>query len=117
MRNNSMIRITERSLYVPLLKSEAEEQAKVLLDLLNEQDHIEAQKRVAMERFKGALSEKHDEIQQTRNTLEHGTLQKVGVTEFLSEDMNEVYTVRNDTGEEFERRPATEADKQTVLAL
>ena len=117
MRNNSMIRITERSLYVPLDKKEAEEQGKVLLDLLNENDRIEAEKKLAMDRFKGALSEKHDEISQTRHALEHGVLQKVGVTEYLSEDMREVYTVRNDTGEEFERRPATEADKQTVLAL
>ena len=116
MRNN-MIRMTERSLYVPLDKKEAEEQGKVLLDLLNEHDRIEAQKKLAMEAFKGELTAKHDEIAQTRHMLEHGNLQKVGVTEYLSEDMKEVYTVRNDTGEEFERRPATEADKQTVLAL
>lgn len=112
-----MIRITERSLYVPLTKAEAEEQAKVLLDLLNDNDRIEVAKKLAMDRFKGELSEKHDEISKTRHALEHGVLQKVGVTEYLSEDLREVYTVRNDTGEEFERRPATEGDKQTVLAL
>lgn len=117
MRDQNMIRITERNLYVPMTKGEKEEQSKVLIELLDQNDLIESEKKIAMEAFKKQLSEKESEINNCRAMIKFGTLQLVGCTEYLSEDQKEVYTVRNDTGKEIERRPASDADKQTVLAF
>lgn len=115
MRENNMIRFSERTLYVELSDKEKQEQASVLVSQLDELDMIETEKKIANEEFKKKSSQKEDEIKMTKTMIKHGVMQEVTVTEYLSEDLKEVYVVRNDTGKEIERRPASEADRQTVI--
>ncbi len=109
---------TERWLPVELTEQERADAAVTVVSLTAEIAQLEADKKAAMERLRDQI--KSAEAERTRQVERHKTGQEnrtVEVAEVLYPEARVVRTVRLDTGEVLEVRPATGDELQLELEL
>ena len=107
----------ELHLNVPLTEEEKADESKRLMLQLDEFDALEVQAKDSAKAFKESMDSAWSDIAQTRKIIKKGPVKLVKCHLFLDTMQDKVFTIRTDTGEEVNSRPAEEEDYQTKMEI